>query len=174
MSLMTVPNLLSISRIPLGFFLAFSLHSMPMFWLLLIFCFAALSDGFDVWLARKKALVSPLGTIIDHCSDAIFVTAVISGLALEGVVPWLLPILIGVSFVQYVLDYRLLHLAGVRSSSIGRFNGIAFYCFGGVGIAVASGGQSFIADDVFHGIAVILILTTLASIIERIRFVLKR
>ena len=174
MYLMTVPNLLSTSRIAIGLFIAFSLNTIPIIWLLLIFVVAVLSDIFDGRLARNQTQVSPIGTLVDHSSDAIFVTSIISRFAFDGLVPWLLPILIAVSFFQYTLDHRLLHLPSFRASRLGRFNGIAYYVFSGAGILLATVTQFSPLGDVFYCIAVVLIITTLSSMVERAYFVFQR
>ena len=174
MSLATVPNLLSVSRIVIGVFIVFSLDNIPLFWLLLTFAMAVLSDIFDGWLARSQAQDSPIGTLIDHTSDAVFVTIITSRLAFDGLVPWLLPILICVSFLQYAFDYRILRLPSFRSSRIGRLNGIAYYVVSGVGILLFSASQSVLFEKIFYYSAVVLIITTLCSMAERAFVVLQK
>ncbi len=83
-----------------------------------------LADGF---VARRFAEQSGLGRLIDHATDAVFVTAGTAALAFEGVLPALLPTLIAASFLQYALDARSSISLGPRPSTLGRWNGIAYF-----------------------------------------------
>ena len=73
---MNLPNLLTLSRIPLMLVVIALLYptsetSMP--WLrtgaLVVFLFAALTDWLDGWLARKFGQVSEFGKFMDALSD---------------------------------------------------------------------------------------------------------
>jgi phosphatidylglycerophosphate synthase len=88
---------------------------------------AVATDVADGFVARRFAEPSGLGRLIDHATDAIFVTAGAAALALEGILPAPLPALIAASFLQYALDVRSSSSTGPRPSTLGRWNGIAYF-----------------------------------------------
>jgi phosphatidylglycerophosphate synthase len=92
-----------------------------------VFGLAVATDFADGVVARRFAEQSGLGRLIDHATDAIFVTAGTAALACEGVLPAPLPTLIAASFLQYALDARSSISKGPRPSSLGRWNGIAYF-----------------------------------------------
>lgn len=73
-SLLTLPNLVSTSRVALAF--GFVVTDAPITRLLLIFI-ASLTDFLDGWLARKTQSMSRLGALIDPIADRFFVLAVV-------------------------------------------------------------------------------------------------
>lgn len=82
MGILTIPNILSISRLiflPLIlFFLSKKLLSLS-----LIFIFLSwLTDAFDGYLARKLNQVSDLGKILDHLVDKIWVSSILVALVM--------------------------------------------------------------------------------------------
>ncbi len=93
-----LPNILTASRILLGalifFLLAGAAGALPgqdgappaggdrLVWAsFIIFAFAAITDYFDGWLARKLNATSPWGAVLDPIADKIAVAAAILGLA---------------------------------------------------------------------------------------------
>jgi phosphatidylglycerophosphate synthase len=88
---------------------------------------AMLTDLLDGPLARRMGTASPGGGLLDHSCDAIFVSCVLAALALTGIVPVLLPVLVVLSFTQYVLDSQALSGQQLRTSLLGRNNGIAYF-----------------------------------------------
>ena len=123
----TVPNYLTLTRLllvgPLSFMMA------KQFWLAatVIFLIAVLSDILDGYLARTLDQTSTLGGLFDHATDAIFVCVGLSFLAAEDLVSHWLPPLVILSFVQYVLDSNAQSGQRLKSSAIGRANGIAYF-----------------------------------------------
>ena len=103
-------------------------------WLVASACFtyAVVSDFGDGAVARRRGEVSAFGGLLDHGADAVFVTATLAAFAALGEIPWLLPPLVAVAFLQYVWDSAALSGAPLRASSLGRWNGIAYYVLTGV------------------------------------------
>ena len=97
-------------------------------WLLasVLFVGAVGSDLLDGYLARRAGKESALGGLLDHSADAIYVTLTLWALGHTGVIPGFLPFLIGCAFLQYVLDSRVMTGQPLRTSRLGRWNGIAF------------------------------------------------
>ena len=86
------------------------------------------SDYFDGIVARRHGTASAGGQLFDHATDCLFVTACLTGAALAGLLPRVLPVLIAVAFSQYVLDsYWLRRRKQLRMSTIGRWNGIGYF-----------------------------------------------
>ena len=89
---------------------------------------ALATDYADGIVARRRGTASPAGQLFDHGTDCLFVTAGLTGAALAGRVPLVLPVLIAVAFGQYVFDSYLVHRQKrLRMSTIGRWNGIGYF-----------------------------------------------
>lgn len=113
---MTLPNLLTLSRIPLMLIvigLLYPSHDFSYPWLrttaLLLFLFAALTDWLDGWLARKFGQVSEFGKFMDALSDKVFTLGMfISLLVLDEIGKWaLFPILLILSREFLITGLRL-------------------------------------------------------------------
>ena len=94
----------------------------------LLLAVAIASDYFDGVVARRQGTASVRGQLFDHATDCVFVTICLTGAALAGSVPLLLPVLIAAAFSQYVVDsYWLDRRKQLRMSTIGRWNGIGYF-----------------------------------------------
>ncbi len=138
-----------------------------------IFLLAVATDFGDGLLARRYREASPLGRLIDHSADALFVTAATAALAFTGVLPYLLPALIAASFFQYALDSSLAGSIGsisLRPSSLGRWNGIAYYAIVALPIVRDALGLAWPGASLVTALGWLLVATTLVSIADRLRF----
>jgi CDP-diacylglycerol---glycerol-3-phosphate 3-phosphatidyltransferase len=117
---MNLPNLLTLSRIPLMLVVIALLYpasdaSLP--WIrtgaLVVFLFAALTDWLDGWLARKFGQVSEFGKFMDALSDKVLTLGMfISLLALDEIARWaLFPILLILSREFLITGLRLVAAA---------------------------------------------------------------
>ena len=89
---------------------------------------AIATDLCDGAVARRRGTASAGGRLFDHATDCLFVTAGLSGAAVSGRVPAVLPILVVLAFVQYVVDSWWLHREKrLRMSAIGRWNGVGYF-----------------------------------------------
>ena len=97
-------------------------------WLAVVtMCAAIASDVFDGKLARLQNTASAFGGFFDHATDAIFVSTGAWALAATQLInPWLWP-LIGLAFMQYTLDSNSLRGRQLRTSKLGKYNGIGYY-----------------------------------------------
>jgi phosphatidylglycerophosphate synthase len=102
---------------------------------LVLFALAVATDLVDGPLARRLGQASPLGGLFDHATDAAFVTAALGALAAAGHVPWLLPVLVPLAFLQYLLDSNALAGRPLRGSWLGRWNGIGYFVLAGFVLA---------------------------------------
>ena len=132
-----------------------------------LFALAVASDFADGPLARRRGEASAFGGLFDHTVDAIFVTTLLLALAARDVVTAILPVLVVVAFVQYVLDSRALAGQRLRTSALGRMNGIAYFALAGTPPIRDALGLSFPDATVVATFGWLLVATTLASIADR-------
>lgn len=95
---MNLPNLLTLSRIPILFgivgflYLPFTGASTLAF---ILFVIGALTDWADGYYARKQGLVSNFGKLMDALTDKVFIVGLFIALLAFGVLPaWSLPLLL--------------------------------------------------------------------------------
>lgn len=93
-----LPNLLTLSRIPILFgvvgflYLPFSGASSLAF---VLFIIGALTDWADGYYARKQGLVSNFGKLMDALTDKVFMVGLFISLLVIGILPeWTLPLLL--------------------------------------------------------------------------------
>jgi CDP-diacylglycerol--glycerol-3-phosphate 3-phosphatidyltransferase len=117
---MNLPNLLTLSRIPLMVIVVALLHPwngqpLPWAWTiaLVMFLFGALTDWLDGWLARKMGQVSDFGKFMDALVDKIFTMGTFVSLLALGVVGlWaLFPILLILAREFLITGLRLVAAA---------------------------------------------------------------
>ena len=132
---------------------------------------AIATDYFDGVIARRYGTASPGGQLFDHATDCFFVTTCLTGAAIGGHVPLLLPVLIAIAFGQYAVDSYWIHRqACLRMSRIGRWNGIGYF----VPLVVLATARldlipatTPLLGDIARGFAWLLIASTLVSIADR-------
>jgi phosphatidylglycerophosphate synthase len=134
MRLFTWANLLTLIRLAVAVPCAYAVSVGD--WRLAVawFAVAVVTDVADGMVARGRGEVSHLGGLLDHSSDAIFVSLTLAALAARDAVPGPLPVLVLVSFAQYVLDSRALAGQPLRASPLGRWNGIGYFVVAGAAI----------------------------------------
>ena len=138
-----------------------------------IFCLAVASDFADGRVARRLGDASPLGGLLDHATDAAFVSIGLGALSHGGQVPVWLPPLVALAFVQYAVDSRAIAGRALRASQLGRVNGIAYYVLLGTPLARDSLGLSWPGPDAVLAAGWVLVASTLASMADRLRAVLR-
>jgi len=134
-------------------------------------CFglAVASDWFDGPLARRRGEASRLGGFLDHASDAVFVASGLAACAVAGPVPWPLPPLVLLAFVQYALDSRVLAGLPLRTSRIGRWNGIAYFVLLGVPVVRDGLALGWPPDGLVRALGWALVASTGVSMLDRAR-----
>ena len=174
-------NAISLSRLILA---------LPFVWILsreelagtaaVLLALAIFSDLIDGPIARRTGQASAGGRLLDHGADFVFVTSGLAVLASRGVIPWALPVLISVAFLQYILDSALMHAIrkgtepsidaaaappALRMSQLGRYNGILYFFPLGGDILVRLG-LGFLAGPTLW-LAWGLVGTTALSMVDR-------
>ncbi|HEV8468276.1 MAG TPA: CDP-alcohol phosphatidyltransferase family protein [Candidatus Limnocylindria bacterium] len=104
---MTLPNALSVIR---------AVSVAPVVWLialgdlsgaLVLFLLAAATDLADGALARRKNLITPLGTFLDPLADKILVVGVLAALAFRGAAPlWAVGVIVARELIAVELRVR--------------------------------------------------------------------
>ena len=167
MTFLTLPHLLSLSRIALIPAIAGAILGGAGAVSIALFCFVVLTDVLDGRIARRRHQTSTLGTALDHGSDAVFVTAVCALYAYLGLLPQALPPLIAIAFIQYLFDSHVLDGASLRPSAVGRFNGIAYFVIVGGAIVVHHYARDPFFVATLRNLGWFLVATTSLSIAER-------
>ncbi len=163
----TLPNALSGSRLLLAPATYMAITTVHWRVAAILMVIAIITDALDGYLARKHDLSSPLGGLLDHGSDAVFVAVTLAALAGAGFVPWLLPILVIAAFIQYMLDSKALAGSPLRASSLGRYNGIAYFVLAAVPTVQSGLGLTILPENLFQIVGWVLVATTIASMIDR-------
>jgi cardiolipin synthase len=132
-----------------------------------IFWLAVATDLFDGRVARRRGEASRLGGFLDHASDALFVSAGLAACAARDQVPFLLPPLVLIAFVQYALDSRVLAGRRLRTSTIGRTNGIAYFVLLGIPVGRDALGLGWPPDALVSLLGWLLVASTLVSMADR-------
>ncbi len=132
-----------------------------------LFALAAVTDFADGRVARHYGEVSRLGGLLDHTTDALFVSAGLGALAHQGLVPVPLPWLVAAAFLQYVLDSRATAGRPLRASALGRYNGIAYFVLLGIPVVRDALGLGWPGAWLVMGFGWVLVASTLVSMSER-------
>ncbi len=165
-------NAISASRLlaalPFGW-LMLSVEPRAAFVAALLFGFAIATDLADGVVARRWGTQSAAGRCLDHTADFAFVTAGLAAAAARGAVPWLLPLVIAIAFLQYVLDSTLKRRSReLRMSQLGRLNGVLYFVPLGGDILVRLG-LEFLAVPT-RVLAWVFVGSTLLSIVDRLEW----
>ena len=132
-----------------------------------LFTLAVITDFADGPIARSRGEATPLGGLFDHATDATFVSGNLAALAFLGMInPWL-PGLVALAFIQYMLDSRALAGAVLKTSLIGRYNGIAYFVMLGIPVMREALGLTWPVDSWIGILAWILVITTAISMLDR-------
>jgi CDP-diacylglycerol--glycerol-3-phosphate 3-phosphatidyltransferase len=132
-----------------------------------LYALAVATDFFDGRVARLRGEATPFGGLLDHASDALFVTAGLGALAWLGAVPAPLPFLVAAAFVQYVVDSRAHAGRRLRASKLGRYNGIAYFALVAAPLVRDLCGIAWPTHEVVRALGWALAATTLASMADR-------
>jgi len=136
-------------------------------WAAVILVVAIVSDLVDGVLARRLGSASPAGRLFDHAADAVFVLSGLVAGAARGAFPWVLPVLVGAAFAQYVVDSYVIDRApALRPSRLGRYNGILYFVPLGGDILVRLGWGAL--RSLVAAIAWLLVVSTALSMAERL------
>ena len=132
-----------------------------------LFTIAVATDMSDGIIARRRNEVTTFGGLLDHGSDALFVTVTLGALALAQLVPAPLPVLVIAAFAQYVWDSKALSGAPLRTSLLGRWNGIGYYVLVGIVVIGHALALEWLVSMAIPVVGWLLVATTLLSMADR-------
>jgi CDP-diacylglycerol--glycerol-3-phosphate 3-phosphatidyltransferase len=133
---------------------------------------AIVSDILDGKIARKLNQTSTFGGLFDHATDALLVSSAAWALNQIGMINGLLWALILLAFAQYVLDSESLGGKRLRSSRLGKLNGIAYFAL--VTCCIGFNALNLTELNIAGLVAAwILVATTLFSIGDRLASLLR-
>jgi phosphatidylglycerophosphate synthase len=169
----TIPNLLSCSRYLLAFPMAYLVLSEAWLPAAIVLWIAIGTDISDGYIARIRNQTTILGGFLDHSSDAFFVAILLFALAQQSLVTIVLPFMVVAAFLQYTFDSRALQGEPLRSSSLGRYNGISYFVLGGFPLMQHALHMVIIPDIYLPWISWGLVLSTAISMLDRLLTLLK-
>jgi len=133
----------------------------------LVLAAAIATDVLDGALARRRDTATAAGGAFDHAADCFFVTSGLVAGAVRGAFPWILPILVAAAFAQYVVDSYWVHRGrALRTSALGRYNGILYFAPLGGDILVRAGFPGL--QPAVTVLAWVLVVSTVLSMAERL------
>ena len=86
----------------------------------------------------------------------------------HDLVPVALPCFVVAAFLQYTFDSRALSGQPLRTSNLGRYNGISYFVMGGFPVTQNALQVQLIPDAYFPWIAWGLVITTAISMLDRL------
>jgi cardiolipin synthase len=109
----TIPNALSFLRL-LGVPLFLWLVLVPQAdgWAFIVLAVAGATDWIDGYLARALNQRSKLGILLDPLADRLYIAATLIGLAIRGIIPWWLVILLALRDLMLIALLPLLRRSG--------------------------------------------------------------
>lgn len=160
-----IPNLLSVLRIILIVPVVWLLLDGAYGWALLVFAVAGFTDGLDGYLAARYGWRSPLGGILDPLADKVLLVSSFITLALVGLAPWWLVVLVlarDVVIVAGALAYHFL-IGGFAAAPtiLSKINTVVQILF--VLFIVADAAQPFLGVTGRQVLWLVTGLTTLVS-----------
>lgn len=129
---------------------------------------AILTDLLDGPVARRFNHHTALGGLFDHATDALFIAVLLAALASRGLITPLLPALVAAAFIQYTLDSRALAGRPLKSSWLGRSNGIAYFVLGSIPVYARALDLPWLPDLAVYAASWVLVATTLVSMADRL------
>ncbi|MCL4684346.1 CDP-alcohol phosphatidyltransferase family protein [Myxococcota bacterium] len=132
-----------------------------------LFAGAVATDFADGAVARRRREVTAFGGLLDHAADATLCVVGLAAWACRGEIPVLLAPLVAAAFTQYALDSRVLAGRPLRTSKLGRWNGIAYYVLVGVPIGRDLVGFVWPGPAWMRVAGWLLLVSTLASMVDR-------
>jgi len=169
-----LPNLLSGSRLLLMPVSLYCIYNDAWLSAAVTLLLAVATDLLDGFLARRWQQTSTWGGLLDHSSDALFISATLAALAAFELVPWPLPLLVAGAFMQYLLDSHALQGLSLRTSRLGRYNGIAYFILAGWLIIQRGFSIELLSEASLLAIGWCLVVTTLASMLDRLLTLLRQ
>lgn len=124
----TIPNVLSFLRligVPFFFALIWTSHDVAAVVLLAV---ASLTDLLDGRIARRFNQISKLGEMLDPAADRLYIFATVLGLAVRGIIPWWLLVVLAGRDVMMACLLTVLKPRGFTSLPVNFIGKAATFC----------------------------------------------
>jgi cardiolipin synthase len=126
---LTVPNALSVSRlVGVPIFLWLVLVPQADGWAFVVLAIAGVTDWLDGALARALNQQSRIGEILDPAADRLYIAATIIGLAIRGIIPWWLVVILVARDVMLLGLIPLLRKHGMLTLPVTMVGKAATFC----------------------------------------------
>jgi len=162
--LILIPTIISSLRIailPLFFYLY---NSASIIACLVLLAFSAATDFFDGYAARKLRATSKFGAYYDSTTDFALVIGIFTFFTYLGFYPIWLPIIIAVSFIQFVITS---HFAKKIYDPVGKYIGSTLYISIFLTLVFPAQATFLFVQYAFIGFFVISILSRIASLARK-------
>lgn len=117
--IVNVPNALTLLRLILIPVFVWLMIRDRMMWALGVFAFASFTDILDGWIARRFNLITDVGKLMDPLADKLMVLSVMIAMAVKGIIPWAVLVILFVKEGLMVLGGLLLLSRKVVVSATG-------------------------------------------------------
>lgn len=171
-----IPNLISLARIALVPMVVASIAAERFQLGVGLFFVAGFSDGVDGWLARRYGWRTQLGAILDPIADKLLLIGTFVVMAVVGVVPWWLAVLVvarDLTIMGGAIAYHFLYgdLEG-KPSWVSKLNTVLLLSY--VVLALLDAGlpgalPDGVANRVLNSLIVALLVTMLVSTLGYVR-----
>ena len=171
-----IPNLICLVRIALIVPLLQAMVAGDHKLILVLFCLAAVSDGLDGYLAKRFGWTSQLGRLLDPAADKLLLVSVFITAAWLDIAPWWVAAVavardLVIAFGALCYRLRFGPLNG-RPTLVSKINtGVQLLYLAAVVLASASG---FPPREVLSALAVVVVVSTLASGVDYVGRFLRR
>ena len=166
-AVMTWSNALTVSRLIAAPFFFCALLGGSTTLAAFLFWGAVATDLADGRVARARGETSAFGGLLDHATDASFVSLGLTALAMQGVVSMALPVLVVAAFLQYMLDSKSLAGCELRASILGRWNGIFYFVPLGAVVTRDVLGLAWPGNGLVELLGLALVASTAISMLDR-------
>lgn len=174
---MNIPNSITLGRIVLVPLVVWTIASSQMMAAFVLFAVAGISDAVDGFLAKRFAMTTQLGALLDPIADKALLVSIYVTLGIEGAVPrWLVILvvsrdimIVGAVIVSWLLDNPM----PVKPLMISKLNTTAQVVFAGLVLASLGFGFKAMPYDIVLMIvvAVLTLLSVSAYFVEWVRHI---
>ena len=135
-----------------------------------VFAAVAVSDFADGRIARRLAVESSAGRVLDHAADITFLLVALGTYVGLGIAPWWVPASMAAAFAVYVVDSLRQSRTGpsLIGSRIGHLGGICNYVLVGVLVGNQTLGLGWLSPPAIHALFVLVPIYSAASIATRL------
>lgn len=127
--ILTIPNILSFARL-LGVpvFLWLILVPQADGWAFVLLAVSAITDWLDGKIARATGQISRLGQLLDPLADRAYIAAALLGLAIRGIIPWWLVVVLLARDLVLAVVLVLLKRRGITGLPVHFLGKAATFC----------------------------------------------